>query len=219
MNTSSPLKIDIISDVVCPWCVVGYRQLLQALNVTNTAYELTWHPFELNPDMGPEGQNLREHIMEKYGTTAEESEKTRNHITKMGKEVGFDFAFRDDMRMYNTFDAHQLLHWAGEEGKANDLKQAFFATYFTDQKNLSDRDVLADVAASVGLEKVEALKVLKDQRFAQNVRQLENFWHEQGILSVPAIVFKSKHLVSGAQGIENYIAILQQLVDLESAEG
>lgn len=207
----APLKIDIISDVVCPWCAIGYRQLKAALAASETDYDLSWHPFELNPDMGPKGQNLREHIIEKYGVTPEESQKTRDHITKLGQELGFDFAFSDDMRMYNTFNAHQLLHWAEEHGKANDLKQALFAAYFSERKDLSDQDVLTDIAAQVGLDKVEAQEVLEDQRYAQAVRELESFWQQQGISGVPAIVFNKKHLVTGAQGIENYIAILQQL--------
>lgn len=107
-NPQTPLRIDIVSDVVCPWCVIGYRQLAQALEQTNTAYEIHWHPFELNPDMPAEGQNLREHIMEKYGSSKQESDASRARMNEAGSEVGFEFNFTDDTRMHNTFNLHQL---------------------------------------------------------------------------------------------------------------
>ncbi|WP_417425972.1 DsbA family oxidoreductase [Hoeflea sp.] len=210
-NQSHPLRIDIVSDVVCPWCVVGYRQLVRALEETGTDYEVHWHPFELNTDMAPEGQNLGEHIAEKYGSTAEQSQENRARITALGAEVGFDFNFADDMRMYNTFNVHQLIHWADAQGRGHDLKQALFAAYFTDRRDLSDVTVLADIAAETGLDRAEAAKVLEDQRHAAEVRAEEEFWVQQGIRGVPAMVFEKKHLVTGAQGVANYTEILKQL--------
>tara|TARA_R110002074_G_scaffold1719_3_gene10042 strand:+ start:511 stop:1164 length:654 start_codon:yes stop_codon:yes gene_type:complete len=209
------LRIDIVSDVVCPWCIIGYRQLAQALEATGTAHEIHWHPFELNPAMPPEGQDMREHVAEKYGTTPEQSEQSRIQMTGIGAEVGFDFRFSSDMRMHNTFNLHQLLHWANEQGRMHDLKQALFAAHFTDRRDLSDSNVLADVAAEVGLDKTEALAVLKDQRFAATVRDAENFWVQQGIQGVPAVVFNRRHLVTGAQGVDNYTRILGQLAKME----
>ncbi|SCA56525.1 DSBA oxidoreductase [Candidatus Terasakiella magnetica] len=219
MSNPEPLKIDIVSDVVCPWCVIGYRQLLQALKNTQTDYEIQWHPFELNPQMGPEGQNLREHVAEKYGTTAKQSEKARENITAIGADVGFKFKFAEDMRMHNTFKVHQLLHWAEAFGKTHELKQALFSAHFTDRVDLSGNDVLADVASSVGLDKEEALGVLEEQRFAEEVRRREDFWLQQGIGGVPSIVFDHKHLVTGAQGVENYTSILKQLAEMRSSQG
>lgn len=210
-TTSNKLRIDIVSDVVCPWCIVGYRQLEQALTETGTPYEIHWHPFELNPDMPAEGQNLREHLIEKYGTTKEQSEANRAHITQAGAALGFEFHFADDMRMHNTFNVHQLLHWADQQGRKHDLKQALFAAHFTHHKNLSDDNVLADVAAEIGLPRDEALAVLKDQRFANEVRAAEKYWVDAGVRGVPAIVFNRRHLVTGAQGTENYKQILAQL--------
>lgn len=119
-----PLKIDIVSDVVCPWCVIGYRQLAQALESTNTAYEIHWHPFELNPNLAGEGQNLREHVAEKYGVSDEESQQSRDRMQAAGSEVGFSFNFNDDSRIYNTFNLHQLLHWGKQQNKIHELKQA-----------------------------------------------------------------------------------------------
>lgn len=209
--TETPLRIDIISDVMCPWCIIGYRQLQTALEATGAAHEIHWHPFELNPEMPEEGQNLREHIIEKYGSSPEQSEQSRAQMTAIGADLGFEFSFAEDMRMHNTFAAHQLLHWAGEMGRKHDLKQALFAAHFTHRRDLSDRAVLADVAAEIGLDQDEALAVLEDQRFAEIVREHERFWLRQGIQGVPAVVFDSKHLVTGAQGSETYARILTQL--------
>jgi predicted DsbA family dithiol-disulfide isomerase len=152
MSTTPPtLRIDIVSDVVCPWCIIGYLQLAKALEATGTAHEIHWHPFELNPSMPPEGENLREHIAEKYGSTTAQSDESRVRMTGIGADLGFEFRFADDMRMHNTFNVHQLLHWAGLLGRMHALKMAFFAAHFREGRNLSDDDVLADVVAEVGL--------------------------------------------------------------------
>lgn len=216
--TITPLRIDIISDVVCPWCIVGYRQLEQAIEATGTAVDVHWHPFELNPQMPAEGQDFVEHIAEKYGTTPEESKANRARLTALGDELGFKFTFDDGMRMHNTFMTHQLLHWAGTKGRGADLKQAFFSAHFTDNRNLSDETVLADIAASIGLDRDEALAVLNDQRYADAVRAEEQFWVQQGISGVPAMVFDRKHLVTGAQGSENYTSILNQLAEMAKTD-
>lgn len=210
-HSAQPLRIDIVSDVMCPWCVIGYRQLAKALEATGIAHEIRWHPFELNPDMPPEGQNVREHIAEKYGATKQQSEQNRIRMTEAGAQVGFDFRYTDDTRMHNTFNTHQLLHWAGQQGRTHDLKQALFSAHFTHGRNLSDDNVLADIAAEIGLDRAEALAVLEDQRFAHEVRSAERSWLEQGVQGVPAVIFNRRHLVTGAQGVENYTRILQQL--------
>ncbi|MGE6794255.1 DsbA family oxidoreductase [Psychrobacter okhotskensis] len=214
LSSAQPLRIDIISDVVCPWCVIGYRQLAEALKQTNTEHEIYWHPFELNPNMPSAGQNMREHIMEKYGSSKEESNASRTRLTEAGHEVGFEFNFNDDTRMHNTFNLHQLLHWANQQARMHDLKQALLAAHFTHGRNISDNAVLADIAAETGLDRNEALAVLEDQRFAKEVREAEQHWQQQGIQSVPAVIFNERHLVSGAQGVENFTNILQQLADM-----
>lgn len=211
----TPLRIDIISDVMCPWCIIGYRQLAQALETTDTPHEIHWHPFELNPDMPPEGQDGAEHIAEKYGATPEQSAQNRAQMTELGDSLGFEFRFTDGFRMHNTFDSHQLLHWADQQGRMHDLKQALFSAHFTDKRDLSDQQILADIAAEIGLDRAEALAVLQDQRFAAQVREAEGFWVQQGIQGVPAVVFDRQHLVTGAQGVENYSNILQQLAGMK----
>jgi predicted DsbA family dithiol-disulfide isomerase len=205
------LRIDIVSDVVCPWCVIGYRQLATALEASGTPHEIHWHPFELNPNMPAEGQNLQDHVAEKYGTTKAQSADSRVRMTEVGAEVNFKFHFADDMRMHNTFNVHQLLHWANQQERTHDLKQALFAAHFTHGRNLSDDSVLADVAAEIGLDRSEALAVLEDQRFAADVRAAEKVWLDEGIQGVPAMIFNNRHLITGAQGVENYSRVLQEL--------
>lgn len=211
MNT--PLRIDIVSDVMCPWCIIGYRQLAVALDATDTEHEIHWHPFELNPEMPPEGQNVREHIIEKYGSTPEESEESRIRMTSLGSELDIDFRFAENMRMHNTFNAHQLIHWADTQGREHDMKQALFSAHFTHLRDLSDVSVLVDISSETGLDRTEALEVLEGQKFASEVRQMQNFWIQKGIRGVPAIVFDRQHLVSGAQGVENFTRILNQLAE------
>ena len=121
------LRIDIVSDVVCPWCIIGYKQLERALEESGIAARVHWHPFELNPHMADEGENLREHLAAKYGTSPEGSRKARARLTELGAQLGFTFNYADDMRMVNTFRAHQLLHWAEGEGRGHDLQMALFA--------------------------------------------------------------------------------------------
>lgn len=217
LDMEDALQIDIVSDVVCPWCIVGFKQLEKAIEQTGVTAAVKWHPFELNPEMPAEGENLREHIMRKYGSTEEQSQSARDRLTEIGRELGFDFNFTDDMRMVNTFEAHQLLHWAAHEDKEHPLKMALFEAYFAKRLDLNDKTVLADVAESVGLDWAEALNVLDDNRYADAVRQEETFWTQNGIQGVPAVVFERRHLITGAQGVDNYTAIIRQLMDGEAA--
>lgn len=211
------LQIDIVSDVVCPWCIVGFKQLERAIEETGVSAAIKWHPFELNPDMVAEGENLREHIMRKYGSTAEQSQAARDRLTGLGTELGFEFRFSDESRMVNTFKAHQLIHWAGPQGKEHPLKMALFEAYFRDGKDLNDNNVLVEVARGVGLNGAEALAVLEDGRYQGPVRQEEKFWTQNGIQGVPAVIFDRRHLITGAQGVDNYSAILKQLISGEAA--
>lgn len=208
---AAKLRVDIVSDVVCPWCIIGYKQLEEALKRTGTEIDLHWHPFELNPTMPPEGQNIREHVAEKYGATAEQSARTRAQMKALGDSLGFTFSYDDDSRIVNTFQAHQLLHWANEQGREHELKMALFTRYFTDGGDVSDTDVLLGAVGDVGLDIAEAKAVLANERYAKVVREREAFWTSNGISGVPAMIFNQKHLVTGAQGADNYAAILTQL--------
>ncbi len=162
--------------------------------------------------MEPAGEELRDHLARKYGSTKEQSDEARARLTEAGDALGFTFAFNEDSRIFNTFQAHQLLHWAGETGKAHDLKLALLKAFFTDGKNVSDVDVLVAEASAVGLDANEARAVLADGRFAEIVRTQEGFWTSRGISGVPSMIFDNKHLVTGAQGTENYVKILNHVI-------
>jgi len=212
-----PLRIDIVSDVVCPWCIIGYKQLEKALAETRIVADIHWHPFELNPQMAEEGENLREHLAAKYGTTREDSVNARARLTALGADLGFAFYYTDDMLMHNTFRTHQLLHWAGQLGSKHDLEMILFEAFFSHRKNINDPDELAQIAAEIGLDREEATAVLASGEFADAVRDEEHFWISNGIGGVPAMIFDQNQLVTGAQGVTNYTAILRYVAGFRAA--
>ncbi|WP_170381502.1 DsbA family oxidoreductase [Ruegeria atlantica] len=209
-DTRPIVQIDIVSDVVCPWCIVGFRQLDLALQQQNVLAKLRWHPFELNPTMPREGQNLREHIVEKYGSTPEQSQQVRQRLTQLGVELGFTFNFNDDSKIVNTFAAHQLLDWAETQGRQHPLKLALFKAYFTDQQDVSDVEVLLDAIQTAGLDRDAARAVLDSGTHAGPVRDKQQFWANHGISGVPSMVFGGKYLLTGAQGTDTYAQVLER---------
>ncbi|MET3712916.1 putative DsbA family dithiol-disulfide isomerase [Sphingomonas trueperi] len=208
-----PLTIDFVSDVVCPWCVIGLKGLEEALARAGDAVtaEIRFHPFELNPGMAPEGENIVEHIGRKYGATPEQSAGTRAMIRERAAALGFTMAMGDESRIYNTFDAHRLLHWAGLAGDQRALKMALFTAYFTEGKNAGDRAVLIAAAEQAGLDPAEAARVLDEGRYAEEVRAEEALWQSRGIQSVPAIVIDQRYLISGGQPPEAFEQALRQI--------
>ncbi|MGY2200321.1 DsbA family oxidoreductase [Pseudomonas gingeri] len=216
---STPLKIDFVSDVSCPWCVIGLRGLTAALDRLGAEVqaEIHFQPFELNPKMGAEGQNITEHITQKYGSMPEQSQKNREMIRERGAEVGFSFRTSGDSRIYNTFDAHRLLHWAGLEGRQYNLKEALFKAYFTDQGNPSDHAQLSLIAESVGLDRQRAEAILASDEYAAEVREQEQLWVSRGVSSVPTIVFNDQYAVSGGQPVETFVGAIRQII-AESAK-
>jgi predicted DsbA family dithiol-disulfide isomerase len=217
MTDAPEIEIDIASDVVCPWCVVGWLQLERALAETGVAGRVRWHPFELNPDMPEDGENLREHLHRKYGTPTQGSWANRERLTAMGAELGFAFDYHDEMRMVNTARAHRLLHWADGQGAKHRLKMALFRAHFSERRDVNDVETLVAVAASEGLDADEAAAVLQEGRFADEVREHERFWMEAGVGGVPAMVFARRHLVTGAQGVDAYARILRHLTSPDAA--
>ena len=209
----NPIRVDIVSDVVCPWCIVGLRQLQSAADSTGVDIDIHWHPFELNPQMSETGQDLQDHICEKYGTTVEESIENRQKLSTLGSELGFSFQYNENSRMVNTFKAHQLLHWAKLQGKEHALKLALFSAYFTEQRDVNDSDVLLSVVDSIDMDTDEASAVLTDGRHQNDVRTEQQLWTSRGITGVPAMVFIDKYLVTGAQGTEYYTAVLNKIVE------
>jgi predicted DsbA family dithiol-disulfide isomerase len=200
------LHIDFVSDVVCPWCVVGLGGLeaaLDTLKAEGIVAEVHFQPFELNPQMPPEGENVGEHIARKYGSTPEQSAANRAMITERAAEAwpGFEMRMGPDSRIWNTFDTHRLLHWAATVGRAEQraLKEALFRAHFTEGRRLTDADVLADAAAAAGLPRARAVEVLADDLYAAEVRAEAALWVSRGITGVPAVVVEGKWLISGGQ--------------------
>lgn len=210
---AKPMKIDFVSDVACPWCVIGLGGLQEALSRVGDLVEATIivQPFELNPDMPPEGQNLAEHVFLKYGATPEQSAANREQIRARAAEVGFNMATTPESRIYNTFDAHRLLHWAGLMGRQLPLKHALFEAYFTRGENPGDPEVLAAAAGRAGLDPNAAREVLASGRFAEHVRSLERQWYEAGITSVPTLIINDKYLISGGHPADAFERALRTL--------
>ncbi|MEO6293001.1 MAG: DsbA family oxidoreductase [Burkholderiaceae bacterium] len=217
---TSQLKIDFVSDVSCPWCVIGLKSLEEALVRLggDIQTELHFQPFELNPTMPAAGQEITEHITEKYGITPAQAHANRENIRTRGAEVGFTFSRADDAgggrsRIYNTFDAHRLLHWAELEdlGKQKALKEALFKAYFTDGQSPGAHAVLLRVVAEVGLDAVRAGEILATNEFAAEVREREQFYLNQGIHSVPAVIINDRHLISGGQPAEVFERALRHI--------
>jgi predicted DsbA family dithiol-disulfide isomerase len=218
------LKIDFVSDVSCPWCVIGLRALDEALARVqgDISAELRFQPFELNPAMGPGGQDITEHITEKYGITEAQVQANRENIRARGAALGFIFSMGSAAdgatspgrsRIYNTFDAHRLLHWAELEdlGKHRALKEALFSAYFTNGQSPASRDVLVQLATDVGLDATRAREILATDAYALEVREREQFYQNSGINSVPAIIINERHLISGGQPTEVFEQALRQI--------
>lgn len=207
------LKIDIVSDVMCPWCVIGYNNMAKALEQLNDEVQATieWHAFELNPQMPIEGQNVQQHLMEKYGITAEQSEQNRLNITQRGRDSGFDFNFGDQLWMVNTFDCHRLLTWAKTQGLQTELKLALFDAHFTDNKKLNDNDILVSIAEQVGLSGATARAVLDSDQYAQQVREEQDRMRQMGIQSVPTFIINDKYAISGGQPTDAFVNALKQI--------
>lgn len=209
------LKIDFVSDVSCPWCAVGLGSLEAALKrvAPEVTAELHFQPFELNPQMPPEGQDTFEHLNQKYGSSREQQAQAREAIRQRGAAVGFEFSAGGRPRVYNTFNAHRLLHWAELEDPAKQvaLKKLLLKAYFTDSQNPSDIEVLVRAATEAGLDAARAREILAGDEFAQETRERERLYTDAGIHSVPAIIINDQHLISGGQPVEVFERALRQI--------
>lgn len=215
MNTPR-LKIDFVSDVSCPWCAIGLGGLQQALRQLDgqVTADITFQPFELNPKMGVDGQDIGEHLTEKYGSTPEQQAKIRETIAARGAEVGFSFNPAGRGRIWNTFDAHRLLHWAAEEGgpgQQHALKQALMVACHTRSEAMGHHDVLLACVREAGLDEARAQAILASDEFAQDVREREQFYLSHGIHSVPAVIVNDRHLISGGQPAAVFEQALRQI--------
>lgn len=209
------MRIDFISDVVCPWCAIGLYSLeAAAARIPGLVLDLHFHPFELNPGMGPEGQDIEEHLAQKYGAGPAQLAGSRQAIRERGAALGFTFSMEARSRIYNTFDAHRLLHWAGEVGGGvqRTLKLALLKAYFTEGRNVSDAAVLLELATAAGLPEAGSRELLDGDRYAAEVRDAERQVQAQGISSVPAIIVNQRHLIQGGQPVEVFEQALRQIM-------
>jgi predicted DsbA family dithiol-disulfide isomerase len=211
---ATPLRIDFVSDVACPWCVVGLRSLMTALGKVGDEVEAEIHfqPFELNPDMPPEGENTAEHVQKKYGSTPERSATSRQALRQSGEALGFSFNYGPESRIWNTFDAHRLLHWAETEGRQLQLKEALFKANFTDQLSTSDHDVLVNAAKAAGLDEQRARDILTSGEFADEVRREEAVWRNRGINAVPSVIFNQRWMIQGGQPPQVFEQAIRELI-------
>lgn len=210
---TKPIKIDFVSDVSCPFCVIGLGSLETALKRLDdlVAADIRFQPFELNPDMPSDGENANEHLSRKLGRTV--PAEARQSIQDRAAEVGFAMRTNDETRIYNTFDAHRLLHWAGLEGRQAALKHALFELYFTDGGNPSDHDALVDTATKAGLDGETAREILASGRYADEVRVAEQRWRAAGINAVPSIVINDRYLITGGQPVETFERALRTITE------
>ena len=213
----SKLKIDFVSDVSCPWCVIGLKSLETALGrvADQLSADIHFHPFELNPQMPAQGQDIGEHLAQKYGSTPEQMQSSREDIRARGEALGFTFGMAKRSRIYNTFDAHRLLHWSEAEAEGTGLqlalKEALFTAYFTKGDDPSSHEILVRVAEEAGLNPQRAQQILASGEFAAEVRERERFYLDQGIHSVPTVIINDRHLISGGQPPEVFEQALRQI--------
>tara|TARA_R110001592_G_scaffold363221_3_gene681667 strand:+ start:61999 stop:62646 length:648 start_codon:yes stop_codon:yes gene_type:complete len=209
------IKIDIVSDVVCPWCTIGYKRLEKAISEMGIQDQVSieWQPFELNPNMPKEGQNVQEHLTQKYGSSVEQQKEAQQHMAEAGTELGFTFDYYDGMRMVNTLDAHILLEYAKAHNKQTELKMTLTKAFFSERKNVSNKDVLKQALLEVGLNAEEALAKLDNDDARYEVKTNQEYWKNLGISSVPTIVFNRKSGVAGAQPVDVFKKVLTDLLN------
>ncbi|MFK3861533.1 DsbA family oxidoreductase [Pseudoalteromonas rhizosphaerae] len=214
------LKIDIVSDVMCPWCIIGYKNLETALAQLSDEFsaEISWKPFELNPDMPIEGQDLNEHLQQKYGLSEEQGDENRKRILEMGEKAGFTFNFDGKRIMINSFDLHRLLTWAATEGKQTELKLALFKAHFTDLIFLNEQDNLLDVVQSVGLDRTRAKEILDSGEYFQEVRSEQNALRQMGISSVPTFIINDQYALTGGQPSDAFVQAFKQIAEQEAQQ-
>lgn len=219
MVAKTHLQIDIVSDVVCPWCAIGFKQLERALGQMGDRLDVgvRWHPFQLAPSLPPEGQSIADYGRERYGATPEQSAANRARIQDAGKPLGLNFNYSDQSRIYNTRNAHKLLAWAGETGGQTALKLALFQAYFADQRNISETQVLLDAADAAGLDRDAARAALDDPRYDQIVTDELQHWEAQNITGVPAFIVNGKYMIPGAQDAETFVRVLDRILEKEAA--
>jgi predicted DsbA family dithiol-disulfide isomerase len=209
------IKLDIVSDVMCPWCIIGYKRLEKAIEEMGIQdhVEIEWQPFELNPDMPAEGEEIQDHITRKYGSTAEQRKKSQELLISLGAEVGFTFDYFEGMQIVNSREAHVLIQYANENGKQTELNLRLMEAFFSERKDISEREILLHEVEKIGLDKEEALTRLNDKNASDEIQKTEKYWQSLGISSVPTVVFNRTSALNGAQPIEVYKKVLTELLE------
>ena len=215
VDNKDKIKIDIVSDVVCPWCAIGYQRLSQAINELDLKdkVEIQWHPFELNPNMPREGQNADKYLMKKLRLSEEGLKQKRKTVAKIGEDSGFKFDYFTKMKKVNTFNAHVLLDYAKEFNKQTELKVRLQNAYFNERKDVNDRNILALEVEKVGLNVAEAMARLDNKEAIKRVEDEEKYWKDRGVFAIPTMIFNDKIVRRGANKVESYKKLLQELIN------
>lgn len=214
-ESADKIKIDIVSDVVCPWCAIGYKRLSLAINELKIAdkVEIQWHPFQLNPNMPREGQNANKYLMNKLGLSKDGLIQKRKSVTQTGEESGFKFDYFQEMKKVNTFNAHILLDYAKEFNKQTELKVRLQEAYFGERKDISDRNILFLEVKKIGLNAVEAMAKLDDKESIKHVQDEEKYWRDRGVFAVPTMIFDNSIVRRGANTVDVYKQLLTELIN------
>ena len=211
------LKIDIVSDIVCPWCVIGFKNLKKAMHELQTElnFEISWKPYELHPEIPQEGYDKKLYMQQKFGSSSGRS--PYNEITKIGESVGFEFNFSKTERIPNTFMAHRLLWKAEQYNLQTELSEALFRAYFTEGLNIGSKQILAEVSESVGMDKEEVINFLDSKEGGQEIADLEMNFIEKSIGAVPTYFINDKYIIQGGQEPETFVSFLKKIIQKENA--
>lgn len=207
------IQIDIVSDIACPWCAIGYARLERAMKQLAPDYEFSvqWHAFELNPDHSGEGEPILPALARKYGRTEEEARATQNQMMTIAKDLGVNFEKLQERLTTNTFDGHRLLKWAGEQGRQTEMKKALFEAYFGRAEDVSNHDVLIRCVESLGLDPERAKALLESDEYADIVREDEATYQRAGVSAVPAFIVNGKYLIAGAQEPDTLVQAFEEI--------
>ena len=213
------LKIDYVSDIACPWCAIGLAGLVEAASRLQGELEVELHfqPFELNRNMPPEGENMGEHLVAKTGASAAQVEDERRNLTAIAAEAGLAFKLDRETRVWNSFDGHRLVYWAEQAGDPLLLKTALFKANFCEGRQISNHEVLAEIAVECGLDGARAKEILSTETYLDEVDERMKLWMSRGIRGVPAIIFNDRHLVEGGQSASTFVKVMRQIAGLDPA--
>lgn len=207
------LQIDIVSDIACPWCAIGYARLEQAMKALEDelAFQIEWHAFELNPDKTSDGEPILQALSRKYGRSVAEMEAAQRNMMDIAEGLGLNFSRMQERYTRNTFDAHRLVKWAGDQGRQTDMKMAFFEAYFGRADDISNAGVLIECVESIGLDGVQAREILESDAYDEAVRADEAKYQQAGVSAVPAFIVNQRHLISGAQEPDTLIKAFREI--------